>query len=90
MIVKCKVHQCPYNIAEDCTKPLLTIDENGMCGQLWFHGRQRGPYALEPVEDRFKEKPIIEEVNYEDFRRGDNSTDSSTLYTEDHGHGKEN
>lgn len=67
MIIKCRVHQCPYNVAEDCTKPLLTIDENGHCGQLWFHGRQRGPYALEPVDDRLKEIPIIEEVEYSEY-----------------------
>lgn len=86
MIIKCKVHQCPYNVAEDCTKPLLTIDENGHCGQLWFKGRQRGPYALQPVEDRLKEFPIIEEVEYSN---DDDNESCTTLFGQDQQYGEE-
>jgi hypothetical protein len=58
-MVVCKA-SCPYNTPDFiCGNPLVTIDENGTCGQLWYKGQPRPPYHRELSEDK-KEIIILE------------------------------
>ena len=63
MTVTCQMNRCPYWYNGFCSKPVVNIDENGMCKQLWKRGSQN-PYAFEPVESSMKRVPAIVEGDY--------------------------
>lgn len=59
--VVCKLERCPYYGEVYCKNRLVSIDDNGMCEQIWRRGRQRAR-AFMPIEDYAKEQHVIEDA----------------------------
>ena len=60
MTAICKNLSCPYNMNRGwCSNPLLSIDENGMCGSVWKRG-----VRINPPEPGIRIPIIIEEGEY--------------------------
>lgn len=59
----CKFINCPYNMNRGwCSNPLLSIDENGMCGSVWKRGMR-----VNPPEPGSRASIIIEEGEYRKY-----------------------
>ncbi len=66
-MVVCKTENCAFYMNGFCTSRLISIDDNGMCSQLWYKG-QRKFNAFAPVEDQFKKPVHIAEVSLADLK----------------------
>lgn len=61
-MIACKMTFCPFFCEGACSNPTLTIDENGVCEQIWRKGQQN-PHAFESIDDIYKRKLRLEEVS---------------------------
>ncbi len=71
-MIRCKMRECPYEDDRGiCLKPILAIDENGMCSVPWYQGR-RMDFGKEECLQEKKEEILIdvdfEEVTIEESR----------------------
>ena len=66
-MTRCRLEQCPYNKYGFCGMKILSIDENGMCTNIWKNGHQMSKWRTD--KDAAKEQDIIiEDVEYSSIK----------------------
>ena len=70
------MRECPYfDNRGICLKPLLSIDENGMCSVPWYKGR-RMEFVNESLE--IKKEEIILDVDFKEINEKEDAEISET------------
>lgn len=65
MVVSCRNDGCKYYENSFCSKPIVNIDNIGMCTQQWRKGEQR--FNQPPVTREMKTEIVIETINEDEI-----------------------